>query len=582
MTGNLKPWCFLLAAEILLTVFSPAWAQLDHFRIFDPDSASSKTAGAFFPITIYALDINGQIVYTYNGTAILSEVPWGAAYITPQNVSFTNGVANNLPVSLLRAGGPDSIWCTDGLGHSGYSHGYTILAGAFKRLQVLLPGQSPDPGNRNDRGRSGSPPVDTAGERFMVRIYATDSLWNPVSSPDVIHLASTDMFMRAPADHPLVNGQDSSVVSLRAAGSSRVIVSDQTVTGILPDTSTAVTVVPAPFVKLLLLGPGESLLPGDTTTLLAQTPGKSGTVPPQGSGTPFQITAMGVDSCWNLVTNAPGDVVGITPLNMNPVIQPSSAPLVGGKANYTVTVSGAGNLFLLAKDQSNSTITDSYVLDVPISGKIFLISLAPDSVLSGDPFTITAAYVTSQGDTVKQDLFAKISAWLSNDTTKPGTGVLSDTLMLLTSGVGTFSTEHYSVSNREAIRIRLRNDTLGASGISGNSILVIPILQAGEELVNYPNPFGYNQSWTTIRYILSGDATVNFTIYDLFGNPVWHRQFSRGTEGGRGGPVPNTIIWDGRNEKGHNVGSGTYVLRIVATNSAETVANYTRRIAVVR
>jgi hypothetical protein len=49
MTGTLKPWCFLLAAGLVLGALSPAQAQvLDHFRIFDADSASNKTAGAFF------------------------------------------------------------------------------------------------------------------------------------------------------------------------------------------------------------------------------------------------------------------------------------------------------------------------------------------------------------------------------------------------------------------------------------------------------------------------------------------------------------------------------------------------------
>jgi hypothetical protein len=248
-----------------------------------------------------------------------------------------------------------------------------------------------------------------------------------------------------------------------------------------------------------------------------------------------------------------------------------------------VTVSGAGDLFLYARDENvPRRISDSYALDVPIGGRTFQITVSPDSVLSGDAFRIDAAYITSQGDTLHQDLFAKISAILRDDTTRAGTGTFSDTLMLLTNGVGSLSTERYSVHQREAIRIKLRNDTLGASGISGNSIMVIPILLTGEQIVNYPNPFGYNQPTTTIRYVLSQDATVNLTIYDLFGNPVWHREYTPGTEGGRRGPVPNSITWGGKNEKGREVGSGTYVLRIVATSGAETIANLTRRIAVVR
>ncbi len=583
MTGTLKPWCFLLAAGMILAVLSPAWAQLDHFRIFDADSASNKTGGAFFNISIYALDASGNIVSTYNGTTILSEVPWGVPYITPQSAVFTNGVCNNLPVALLRAGGLDSIWCNDGLGHSGYSHGYTILAGAYKRLQVLLPGQSPDPGNRNARGRNGTPPSVTAGERFQARIWATDSLWNPLSSGDVVQYASTDIFARLPANRAMVGGRDSAMLSLRAAGTSRVLVSDVTNSGIWADTSTSLTVMPAPFEKLRLFGPGETALPGDTTTSVTLTPGKGGQVQSQLSGDTFGIAAQAVDSCWNLVDTVNGDYVRINALNLNPVIIPPTAPLTGGRASYRVTVSGAGDLFLYARDENTSRrIGDSYALDVPIGGRTFRISVSPDSVLSGDAFRIDAAYITSQGDTLHQDLFAKISAVLRDDTTRAGTGSFSDTLMLLTNGVGSLATERYSVNQREAIRIKLRNDTLGASGISGNSIMVIPILLAGEQIVNYPNPFGYNQPTTTIRYVLSADATVNFTIYDLFGNPVWHREFAPGTPGGQKGPVPNSIIWNGKNEKGREVGSGTYVLRVVASNSAETVANFTRRIAVVR
>jgi hypothetical protein len=568
---------------MILAVLSPARAQLDHFRIFDADSASNKTAGAFFNISIYALDASGNIVSTYNGTTILSEVPWGVAYITPQSAAFTNGVCNNLPVALLRAGGLDSIRCDDGLSHIGYSHGYTILAGVFRRLEVLLPGQTPDPGNRNARGRNGTPPSVTAGERFQARIWATDSLWNPLSSGDVVQYASTDIFARLPANRAMVGGRDSAMLSLRAAGTSRVLVSDMTNSGIWADTSTSLTVMPAPFEKLLLFGPGETALPGDTTSSVALTPGKGGQVQPQLSGDTFGIAAQAVDSCWNLVDTVNGDYVRINALNLNPVIIPPTAPLAGGRASYRVTVSGAGDLFLYARDENvPRRISDSYALDVPIGGRTFRITVSPDSVLSGDAFRIDAAYITSQGDTLHQDLFAKISAVLRDDTTRAGTGTFSDTLMLLTNGVGSLSTERYSVSQREAIRIKLRNDTLGASGISGNSIMIIPILLAGEQIVNYPNPFGYNQPTTTIRYVLSADATVNFTIYDLFGNPVWHRQFAPGTPGGQKGPVPNSIVWDGKNEKGREVGSGTYVLRVVASNSAETVANFTRRIAVVR
>jgi len=75
-------------------------------------------------------------------------------------------------------------------------------------------------------------------------------------------------------------------------------------------------------------------------------------------------------------------------------------------------------------------------------------------------------------------------------------------------------------------------------------------------MYNYPNPF--NQQ-TTIQYELAGTAVVTLRIYDMMGNVVKTLIQGSVQDGGI-----QSIMWDGRNESGLDVGSGSYVYELVA------------------
>jgi len=75
-------------------------------------------------------------------------------------------------------------------------------------------------------------------------------------------------------------------------------------------------------------------------------------------------------------------------------------------------------------------------------------------------------------------------------------------------------------------------------------------------MYNYPNPF--NQQ-TTIQYELAGTAVVTLRIYDMMGNVVKTLIQGAVQDGGI-----QSIMWDGRNESGLDVGSGSYVYELVA------------------
>ncbi|MFH1680902.1 MAG: FlgD immunoglobulin-like domain containing protein [Candidatus Eisenbacteria bacterium] len=70
---------------------------------------------------------------------------------------------------------------------------------------------------------------------------------------------------------------------------------------------------------------------------------------------------------------------------------------------------------------------------------------------------------------------------------------------------------------------------------------------------NIPNPFN---PMTTISYEVAGPAPVEITIYSIQGRAV--RTFVEGTRA----PGRYQVVWDGRDERGENVGSGVYLYRL--------------------
>lgn len=72
-------------------------------------------------------------------------------------------------------------------------------------------------------------------------------------------------------------------------------------------------------------------------------------------------------------------------------------------------------------------------------------------------------------------------------------------------------------------------------------------------LQNYPNPF--NPS-TTIQYGIPEESRVNLTVYNILGQKV------RTLVNSINRPGFHSVVWDGRNDLGLQVGSGVYIYRI--------------------
>ncbi len=75
---------------------------------------------------------------------------------------------------------------------------------------------------------------------------------------------------------------------------------------------------------------------------------------------------------------------------------------------------------------------------------------------------------------------------------------------------------------------------------------------------NYPNPF--NQS-TQIEFVLKQSGFTTLMIYDLLGRKVKtlvEEELSSGYK---------SVLWDGKNDSGENIGSGVYFYRLRVTSS---------------
>ena len=90
---------------------------------------------------------------------------------------------------------------------------------------------------------------------------------------------------------------------------------------------------------------------------------------------------------------------------------------------------------------------------------------------------------------------------------------------------------------------------------------------------NYPNPF--NPS-TTIRYSIGKKAKVSVTLYDMLGKEV-ATLVSDTKEIG-----DHTAQWNGTNNNGTQVSSGSYLYRMIASNDDGSVNVETKKMMLVR
>jgi len=192
------------------------------------------------------------------------------------------------------------------------STSFTVDPSTYTCLQVLLPGESPAPGNLTNRGRSGTPDFDpgtpgnqnaVAGTPFAVTIRRVDNYWNFVTGEVAgVSITSSDPYATYLGTATLTGGTTTWSVVLKRAESGRTISVSKS--GWSSDTSTSFTVNPSTHQCLQVLLPGESNDAGNQSN--------SGRISPPSieltAGTTFYITVKTVDKYWN-PTKPPYDIL---------------------------------------------------------------------------------------------------------------------------------------------------------------------------------------------------------------------------------------------------------------------------------
>jgi len=523
---------------------------------------SPQVAGDSFDITIVAKTATGD-TFRYNFPGLLKTTRDDfLSYCEPQLVDFYQGVCRR----KVRVSIADTLRLRcEASGIIGYSNQFRVIPNYPERLLILCPGESIAPGS--PEGKLSHPVNQTAGIGFSISVFLVDNWFNPVSfRSDMVYLACTDSFAQLSSGN-LINGKITLPVTLRRAGTHRIIARIDD-TSIRPDTSVSFDVFPNIFSNLCLLLPGEELLPGDTTSLIYQTPGKTGAPLRQYVKEPFVVRVIPTDACYNRVYSYPPRVDLDTVYLASDFamrVEPSYVALTD-TACFIVTFDSTGenqNLWVIGKAH------ESYRSKVNIEAKTKrIVTLHPDTIRAGAVITIEATLYDANDKIIKGKYTQFAVA--------RGNGIMLDSSGLTdTAGV-----------------IRARFVCSGANSNETDSITVtaddythtIGIFIEGDETVlagrpiAFPNPFGYNQDRTEIQYFVPTSCNVEMAIYDPFGNLVITKKFRPGEEGAKNGI--NKISWDGRNGKGKKVANGVYVFKVWGTVYTKKVFDKELRIAV--
>jgi len=516
--------------------------------------SSPQYAGEPFGVIILAKDENGASD-PYDGSALLSTTR--GPYVLPTVVRFTNGVCDtNVVVTLAES---LALRCfTDSA--SGTSNVFEVLPGVPRRLVAILPGEQLAPGVPG--GRAGLAQSQVAGDTFPFDVYLTDDWFNRIGlRADSVYFGSDDRFARLPAGGQLSNGTGSFTGSLRTAGLRRVITIPALGSSLRNDTSSAVHVAPGPFKEMLLVAPGETLMPGDTA--LQNMPGKTGTPDPEYLRTRFDVTVYPCDRCWNRVSG-PGDTVYLRSDFAFEFLPPGAE--LRDVALFSVQFNTPGpNQNIWAVNQASGDL--SYRTQLNILARVAMLEVtAPDTVRAGETTLVLIRVLDANGVPV-------VATLVQTSVTKGNGRMLVPALLTDTLG---FTSGHFLCTPSPASE----RDSIRVSSGDADTVIGIYVSHLSDSLFAFPNPFGsINRDRTLISYYLQRSSSVTISIYDPFGNKVWSRHFNQGEPGARSGD--NVAYWDGTNSRGHRVASGVYLVQLLGSLHTGIEYRQTYRIGVV-
>jgi hypothetical protein len=196
-----------------------------------------------------------------------------------------------------------------------------FVAGAFTKLQLLVPGEVAAPGTAT--GKTGGPSVQAVAIPFNVTVNAVDANWNLVTTAtDTVHLTSTDGTATLPADAALVAGTRTFAVTLRTSGAT-ITASDVTSPSKTSSTSPAITLGPSVTINqaagqadptstspinftVVFSSTVTGFATGDVT--ISGTAGGTKVATVTGSGTTYNVAVTGMTTAGTVIATIPAGV----------------------------------------------------------------------------------------------------------------------------------------------------------------------------------------------------------------------------------------------------------------------------------
>lgn len=306
-------------------------------------SPSAQTAGTAFNVTVKGVDAYWNVVSTTNTVGITST---DVNATLPGNAALAAGTQTfSVILNTVGTATVTATNITDGTRTANTSPSITVNAGAFTKLQILLPGETAAAGTAT--GKTGTPNAQASGASITVTVNAVDDVWNIVSSTHTVGITSSDANATLPANTALVAGSNTFNITLKTAANTTVTATNITDGTKTANTSPSVTVSAGAFSKMQILVPGETAAPGSAT-------GKTGVPNTQSVTRSFAVTVNAVDANWNLVSST--NTVGITSSDGAATL-PGNAALVAGTNTYSITLNTVGTPTITATNITDGTKT---------------------------------------------------------------------------------------------------------------------------------------------------------------------------------------------------------------------------------
>jgi hypothetical protein len=523
-----------------------------------------QTAGDSFMLKVRAVDPYWNLVSERED--LLDMTVSDSFAVVPDTINLENGKVE-IPI-ILRAAGNQRFSAKIRDNNTlplAWSDSVVVSPNQFTQLLTLLPGEIILPGDtENDPletpGRREKPTRQTSGLAFPVEVYAVDDYWNvvPSSPADQIRLFTTDNTATViPLNSNLLNGKTSFSVTLNQGGNQIIRAIDNSNSNIRTSLDAQVEVLVGGLHYEINLG-AEQIPAGD----------------------PFQMDIFFKNANEELVITA-NHLVKLSPVDAATLdsvagdLQFVSVNLANGKRSIAQSCNAVGLIRIKVEDDIGTAAGYSEPLEV-FAGSVSTITMeAEKTELRAEEKMVISASLKDAAENPVPGKVVTFSVTQGNGTLSSTEGTSNNT------GLVTVEFTSGKVTENNIVHAEVDSITADFEII----VNLTPSDMPDGVPVNYPNPFGSMSPETRIDYYLPDPADVTLRIYDLFGNLVWSKSISAGSPGGMGrsqSSHPNSVIWDGRNDKGQKVGSGGYILMAKAVANGRTVMDTHRKIAVVR